>query len=63
MAGNDLLVGWKAIAAFLGCSERSIRGYRGPLLEGGRIFYRRRRRGKKNSKARAGVQDFGERLH
>ena len=47
MADNDLLVGWKAIAAFLGCSERSIRGYRGPLSEGGRIFYRRRRLGKR----------------
>ena len=47
MVGNDLLVGWKQIAEFLGVSERSIRGYRGLLLEGGRIFYRRRRLGKR----------------
>jgi predicted DNA-binding transcriptional regulator AlpA len=47
MDRNDLLMGWKQIAAFLGVSERSIRGYRGPLLEDGRIFYRRRRLGKK----------------
>ncbi len=47
MVENDLLVGWKQIAQFLGLSERSIRGYRGPLLEGGRIFYRRRRLGKR----------------
>jgi hypothetical protein len=47
MVGNDLLVGWKQIAQFLAVSERSIRGYRGQLLEGGRIFYRRRRLGKR----------------
>ncbi len=47
MAGNDLLVGWKQIADFLSLSERSIRGYRNQLLVGGRIFYRRRRMGKK----------------
>jgi hypothetical protein len=47
MEGNGLLVGWKQIALFLGVSERSIRGYRGPLLEGGRIFYRRLRLGKR----------------
>ncbi len=48
MVENDLLVGWKQIAQFLGVSERSIRGYRGLLLEGGRIFYRRRRARQKN---------------
>jgi len=47
MVENDLLVGWKQIAQFLGVSERSIRGYRGSLLEGGRIFYRRQRLGKR----------------
>jgi hypothetical protein len=47
MAGNDLLVGWKQIAVFLSVSERSIRGYRNQLLEGGQIFYRRRRMGKR----------------
>jgi hypothetical protein len=47
MGANDLLVGWKQIAQFLGVSERSIRGYRGLLLEEGRIFYRRRRLGKR----------------
>jgi hypothetical protein len=47
MAGNDLLVGWKQIADFLSVSERSIRGCRDQLLEGGRIFYRRRRMGKR----------------
>ncbi len=47
MVENDLLVGWKQIAQFLGVSERSIRGYRGLLLEGNRIFYRRRRLGKR----------------
>ena len=47
MAGNDLLEGWKKIADFLGVSERSIRGYKSQLIEGGRIFYRRKRFGKK----------------
>ncbi len=47
MTGNDLLVGWKQIADFLNVSERSIRGYRSQLLEGCRIFYRRRRMGKR----------------
>ena len=47
MEGNDLLVGWKQIADFLGVSERSIRGHRGQLLEASRIFYRRRRMGKR----------------
>jgi hypothetical protein len=47
MEGNGLLIGWRQIANFLGVSERSIRGYRTQLLEGGRIFYRRRRMGKR----------------
>ncbi len=44
---NNLLVGWKAIAQFLGVSERSIRGDRSRLLVSGRIFYRRQRLGKR----------------
>lgn len=48
MSGNDLLVGWKQIAGFVGMSERSMRGYRAALLEGGRIFYRRQRLGKRS---------------
>ncbi len=47
MTQNELLVGWKQIAHFLGVSERSIRGYRGLLLQANRIFYRRRRLGKR----------------
>ncbi|MDA8306721.1 MAG: hypothetical protein M0Z81_07835 [Deltaproteobacteria bacterium] len=47
MEGSDLLIGWKQIAQFLGVSERSIRGYRGHLLNGGHIFYRRKRLGKR----------------
>ena len=47
MGANDLLVGWKQIARFLGVSERSIRGYRSQLLVGGRIFYRRHQKGKR----------------
>ena len=47
MEGNELLVGWKQIADFLSVSERSIRGYRSQLLESGRVFYRRRRMGKR----------------
>ncbi len=47
MEGTDLLVGWKQIANFLSVSERSIRGHRGQLLESGRIFFRRRRMGKR----------------
>ena len=48
MGENDLLVGWKQIARFLGISERSIRGFRDQLLEGSYVFYRRRRLGKRN---------------
>ncbi len=47
MNGSDLIVGWKQIAQYLGVSERSIRSYRGPLLNGGHIFYRRKRFGKR----------------
>ncbi len=47
MGENDLLVGWKQIAEFLGVSERSIRGYRDRLLDGNQVFYRRRRLGKR----------------
>jgi len=48
MAQNDLLVGWKQIARFLGVSERSVRGRKAALLEEGDIFYRRTRFGKRN---------------
>ena len=48
MSANDLLVGWKQIARFLGVSERAIRGHRSGLLQTGSIFYRKGRLGKKN---------------
>jgi len=48
MGENNLLVGWKQIARFLGVSERSIRGRRKDLLRQGGIFYRRGRLGKRN---------------
>jgi len=47
MGENDLLVGWKEIARFLEVSERTIRGHRSRLLVSGRIFYRRRKLGKR----------------
>ena len=47
MGENDLLVGWKEIAQFLEVSERTIRGQRSRLLVSGRIFYRRRKLGKR----------------
>ena len=47
MGENELLVGWKQIAGFLGVSERSIRGFRAQLLEDNHVFYRRRKLGKR----------------
>lgn len=54
MSESDLLVGWKQIADFLNLSERSIRGHKDQLLDAGRIFYRRRRLGKRTVCAWAG---------
>jgi hypothetical protein len=48
MGENDLLIGWKRIAAFLGCSERSIRGKKYMLMAADPpyIFCKRQKLGK-----------------
>ena len=47
MTETPLLMGWRAIADYVGYSDRGLRNHRGMLLDRGVIFYRRMRLGKR----------------
>jgi hypothetical protein len=47
MAGAELLVGWAAIAKYIGVCERSLRARKQMLADAEVIFYRRGRFGKR----------------
>ena len=47
MTESPLLMGWKAISGYVGYSDRGLRNHRGALLDGGVVFYRRMRLGKR----------------